>query len=76
MNILVDSSVLIDVLRDRLGRPALLQRLVTQGSLLCSCDVTLAEVYAGVMERERPVTDALLESLYYVPSDPQVARAA
>ncbi|MBI5628694.1 MAG: PIN domain-containing protein [Candidatus Rokubacteria bacterium] len=76
VNVLVDSSVLIDVLRDRLGRPALLQRLVTQGSLLCSCDVTLAEVYAGMMERERPVTDALLESLYYVPSDPHVARAA
>src|SRR3989304_1247745 len=35
-----------------------------------------APVYGGMMERDRPVTDVLLESLYYVPSDPQVARAA
>lgn len=73
---LVDTSVLIDVLRNRLGRPALLQKLVRQGSLLCSCDITLAEVYAGMREHERRPTETLLDSLYYIPSDPPVTRSA
>ena len=76
MNVLVDTSVLIDVLRNRAGRPAILERLVRQGSILCSCDVTLAEVFAGMRDRERRATETLLDSLYYVPSEPGVARAA
>ena len=76
MNVLVDTSVLIDVLRDRLGRAILLQKLVRQGSLLCSCDVTIAEVYAGMLEAERRATDMLLDSLYYVPAEAPVARSA
>lgn len=76
MNVLVDTSVLIDVLRDRLDRVALLEKLVRQGSLLCSCDVTIAEVCAGTRESEGPATHALLDSLYYIPSDPSVARSA
>ena len=76
MNVLVDTSVLIDVLRNKLGRATLLQKLVRQGSLLCSCDVTIAEVYAGMLEIERRATEALLDSLYYIPSEAQVARSA
>lgn len=76
MNVLVDTSVLIDVLRDRAGRPTILQRLVQRGSLLCSCDITLAEVFAGMLDKERAATDALVDSLYYVPSEPEVVRTA
>ncbi|MBI5489888.1 MAG: PIN domain-containing protein [Deltaproteobacteria bacterium] len=76
MNILVDSSVLIDVLGGRGGRPVLLRRLLAEGSLLCSCDITLAEVYCGMRDREREVTEAFLGSLFYIPSDPETARQA
>jgi len=76
VNVLVDTSVLIDVLRDRLDRAALLEKLVRQGSLLCACDVTIAEVYAGMREHERRATETLLDSLYYIPSDSPVARSA
>jgi predicted nucleic acid-binding protein len=76
MNILVDSSVLIDVLRGRGGRAALLRRLLSEGGLLCSCDITLAEVYSGMRESEHDATEAFLGSLYYVPSDPRTARRA
>jgi hypothetical protein len=38
--------------------------------------MTIAEVYAGMRESERRATEALLDSLYYIPSDPPVARSA
>ena len=76
MNVLVDSTLLIDVLRNRNDRPALLGRLIAQGRVLCACDITLAEVYAGMRDSERTATEELLESLYYVPSEPSVARRA
>ena len=76
MNVLVDTTVLIDVLRGRRDRSEALSKLARQGSLLCSCDVTLAEVYAGMLDKERRMTEDLLDSLYYVPGDPRVARSA
>lgn len=76
MNVLVDSSVLIDVLRGREGRADLLERLVARGSLLCSCDITLAEIYAGMLEPERTRTEDLLGSLFYLPCEAAVARRA
>jgi predicted nucleic acid-binding protein len=76
MKILVDTSVLIDALRDRGERPQLLARLVAQGAVLCSCDITLAEIYAGMRDKERSRTEELLDALEYVACDPQAARAA
>jgi len=76
VNVLVDSSVLIDVLRGREGRGDLLERLVARGSLLCACDITLAEIYAGMLESERSRTEELLGSLFYLPSEPAVAKQA
>lgn len=76
MNLLVDTSVLIDVLRGRPGRAEILRSLVAQASLLCCCDITLAEVYAGMLDKERNATEELLDSLYYLPSEPAVARSA
>jgi tRNA(fMet)-specific endonuclease VapC len=76
LNVLVDSSVLIDVLRGKGGRQAILERLVAQGSVLCSCDVTLAEIWSGARETEFAATGSLLDSLYYLPCDPGSAERA
>ena len=38
--------------------------------------MTIAEIYAGMLDTERRATESLLDSLYYVPSDAQVARSA
>jgi len=76
VNVLVDTSLLIDVLRSRQERADLLQALLRQGRLLCACDITLAEVFAGMHDAERTATENLMSSLYYIPSDPQVARQA
>jgi hypothetical protein len=76
MNLLLDTSVIIDVLRNRGGRAAILEQVVREGALLCSCDITLAEVYSGMHERERRRTEEFLGSLSYVASEPAIAREA
>jgi predicted nucleic acid-binding protein len=63
MTILIDSSVLIDVLNGRKGRPELLARLIAGGNVLATSAVNVAEVYTGMRPREQGRTDALIADL-------------
>lgn len=73
---LLDTSVIIDALRGRRERVALLERLLSEGHTLACCAVNVAEVYAGMHRAEAAATDAFLQSLDYYDLTWDVARAA
>jgi predicted nucleic acid-binding protein len=63
MRLLLDTSVLIDVLRRRHGRPELLAELAREGHTLATTALNVAEVYAGMRSEEEPQTTAFLDAL-------------
>jgi predicted nucleic acid-binding protein len=60
---LLDTTAIIDYLRDKSGVPDLLEKLCLEGSLLCCCPINIVEVYAGMRDKEKSPTDAFLNSL-------------
>lgn len=76
MKFLLDTTVLIDTLRSRNNRRALLTELVMQGHKLSTSAVNIAEVYAGMRPGEEKGTEAFLNSLHCVPLTGGVARLA
>ncbi|WP_375388203.1 PIN domain-containing protein [uncultured Amnibacterium sp.] len=75
MTTVVDTSVLIDVLRGRMEAVDAVRRARLQGSLHAS-EITRIEVLAGVRRGEEASTSALLELLTWHPVDGGIARAA
>ncbi len=63
MKILLDTSVLIDVLRRRNGRREALAALVRAHESLATTSLNIAELYAGVRPGEEASTEALLDGL-------------
>jgi predicted nucleic acid-binding protein len=63
MRLLLDTSVLIDVLRLRHHRRELLAVLVQAGHTLVTSALNVAEVYAGMRPDEAQRTEALLSAL-------------
>jgi predicted nucleic acid-binding protein len=63
MQLLLDTSVLIDVLRLRHRRRELLADLVQAGHTLATTALNVAEVYAGMRPEEMQRTEALLGAL-------------
>ncbi len=74
--LLLDTSVLIDVLNGKRGRPALLRQLVSDGSVIGCSPINIAEVYAGMRSAESAATDRLLSSLELFPVSRPVAKLA
>ena len=69
--LLIDTDVLIDFLK---GVPAALQYLNSLPDPPLVSSVTVAELYAGVRDHERPVLDALVSRLQTIPIDRDMAR--
>jgi predicted nucleic acid-binding protein len=63
MCLLLDTSVLIDVLRHRHGRRELLTDLVRTGHDLATTALNVAEVFAGMRPQEEAQTEAFLSAL-------------
>ena len=59
---LVDTSVIIDVLRGVRGRAEAVGQLVADGHLLACTGINVAEVFAGMRPKERAPTVALIDS--------------
>lgn len=76
MILLLDTTVLIDVLRARQNRRLLLGDLVAGGHLLATSAINLAEVYAGMQSGEQTKTEAFLVSLECYPMTATIARRA
>ncbi|MGH8933048.1 MAG: PIN domain-containing protein, partial [Egibacteraceae bacterium] len=75
MNSLVDSSVLIDVLRDAPGAADALGQRRASGALTSSV-VVRAEVLTGMRANEEPRTRGLLSSIEWHPVDDLIAEEA
>jgi predicted nucleic acid-binding protein len=73
---LLDTSVIMDVLNNRRGRPAFLLELVKAGHVLACCPINITEVYAGMRPKEEAVTEELFASLQHFPIAPPAARLA
>jgi predicted nucleic acid-binding protein len=73
---LLDSSVLIDTLNDRNGRPQLLSQLSQQDILLACCAVNITEVYMGMRPSEEARTGRFLRSLEFYPVTWDIAQLA
>jgi hypothetical protein len=76
MTLLLDTTVLIDVLRNRRNRRALLAGLVEQDHALAISALNLGEVYAGMRPDEAAQTEAFLNSLECLPVTASIARRA
>lgn len=76
MTYLLDSSVLIDVLNNRRGRPQILSQLSQQDILLACCAVNVTELYMGLRPGEEAKTGKLLRSLEFYPVTWEVAQLA
>ena len=73
---LLDSDSVFDVLHGVTATVALLQRLARQGDTLCTSDVVLGEVYAGLDRRDEARAEQFLSTLEYLPASPTAARQA
>jgi len=76
MTILLDTSVMVDVLRERRGRRGLLAQLVQQGHRLAYYAINVAEIYAGMRPSEASKAADVLERFDYVEITFEMARAA
>jgi predicted nucleic acid-binding protein len=76
LRILLDTSVLIDLLRNRKGRRLFVRELVQEGHELVITATNLAEVYAGMWPSERGPTKQLVSALECLPLDCETAELA
>ncbi len=76
MNLLLDTTVLIDVLRNRRGRRELLAEAVREGCMLATTAINLAEIHAGMLPGEEVRTEEFLEGLECYPITKAIARRA
>jgi predicted nucleic acid-binding protein len=74
--ILLDSSVLIDALRNRNGRRALLAHLALAGKTLATSAINVAEIYSGMRAIEEQTTARLFEPLEVYPVSSEIAEQA
>jgi predicted nucleic acid-binding protein len=76
MILLLDTTVLLDVLRARQNRRSLLAELVAGGHLLATAAINVGEIYAGMRVGEEKRTEAFLSSLDCYPITAAIARRA
>jgi predicted nucleic acid-binding protein len=80
MILLLDTTVLVDVLRARQNRRSLLTELIAGGHVLATAAITAAinigEVYAGMRRGDENKTEAFLSSLDCYPITGAIAHRA
>jgi len=76
MNLLLDTTVMIDVIRFRNQRNEFLAELVRSGHRLCTSTLNIAELYAGIRPGESARIEALLSGLEYYELSASIARLA
>jgi predicted nucleic acid-binding protein len=74
--LLLDTTVLIDVLRNRNSRRVLLAELVQAGHTLATSALNIGEVYSGMKPNETDATESFLSSLECYPITTTIARRA
>ena len=74
--LLLDTTVVIDILRNRNQRRAWVEQFVLAGGALAISVISIAEVYAGLRAGEEPATRALLANLEWLAISPAIAERA
>ena len=74
--IVLDTTVLIDALRNRNQRRAFLAGLAASGQELITSTICVAEVYGGLRPGEEQATQAFLATLEWIPVSPAIAERA
>jgi predicted nucleic acid-binding protein len=74
--LLIDSTVLVDVLRRRKDRVALLEELAEMGHRLTTSVLCVAEVYSGMRSGEEARTQGLLAGISCYPISMTIAERA
>jgi predicted nucleic acid-binding protein len=74
--ILLDTTVLLDVLRSRQNRRSTLAQLIRGGHTLATAAINIGEVYAGMRLGEEAKTEAFLSRLECYPTTATIARRA
>lgn len=73
---LLDTDAVIDHLKGVAQTIQLLQELHADGAELCVCDVTIAEVYAGLDPQDKSRAEQFLSACSFLASSPAIARQA
>jgi hypothetical protein len=73
---LLDSDAVIDYINSFQPTISLLQDLLAAGEILCSCDVVIAEVYAGLNPQGEVRAAAFLPTLRFLQTSLSVAEQA
>ncbi len=73
--VVLDTDVLIDLLRGRESARTFLQELSSQ-SVPCSSVISVAEIYAGMRSEEYVLTANLLDGLIILPVTREIAEMA
>jgi predicted nucleic acid-binding protein len=76
MKLLLDSTVLIDVLREKHGRRVLLAELVARGKVLATSAINVGEVYSGLRVAEESRAETFFNALEIYPVTEKIARSA
>jgi tRNA(fMet)-specific endonuclease VapC len=73
---LLDTDAVIDQLKGFPSTVQLLQQLHAAGGELAVCDITIAEVYAGLDPKDRPQAEQFLNACAFLSPSPQIAQQA
>ena len=73
---LLDTTVLVDYFRGRERAKLVLEHLVDEGHTLAICCINVAELFAGLPEKQRPLARELIDTLNYLGVPPGVAELA
>jgi predicted nucleic acid-binding protein len=76
VTLLLDTTVLIDILRGRLDRRRLLAGLVERGDHLATASINVGEVFGGLRPTEETGADVFLRTLEVYPLTAALARDA
>jgi len=73
---LLDSTILIDWLRGIEAAKAMLERLALEGELMAVNAVSVAEVYSGLVEKDRSLIEELFDGFQYWTIPEAIAKQA
>jgi hypothetical protein len=76
MNYLIDTDVIIEILRKDTSLAEKVKELSRQGNLICYCPVTEAEVYHGLRAEEEDKTAYFFSQLECLPIDSDIGKKA
>jgi len=74
LKVLLDTSVLVDLLRGRRDRLKTIRDLLLAGHDFSISAINMAEIYAGMRPEEEKQTQNLLSSFECFPVTPEIAR--